>query len=183
MKQLTINGIKNKNDDWNMLLTDEEKQYIAEFMEKHKEEFHKKHFDIFCDFNFLENVLSDSRISFLNMLLDLSEKDTLNFLDTLINFTPFTDKYYVILSNMQIDKMEISGNCLENIKLLETDVATLICSPTSVVQLTSFCQAVKYSNINKLIIDEKYKDLLEVDEDIRGIIMQGRSSIEEIIAK
>lgn len=41
MKQLTINGIKNKNDDWKVLLTDEYKQYIAEFMEKHKEEFHK----------------------------------------------------------------------------------------------------------------------------------------------
>lgn len=117
------------------------------------------------------------------MLLDLSEKDTLNFLDTLINFTPFTDEYYVILYDMQIDKMEISGNCLENIKLLETDVDTLICSPTSVVQFMSFCQAVKYSNINKLIIDEKYKDLLEVDEDIRGIIMRGRSTIEEVIAK
>ena len=76
MKQLTINGIKNKSNDWNMLLTDAEKQYIAEFMEKHKEEFLTSHFDIFLDFDFLVHMLSDVRISFFNMLLDLSEKDT-----------------------------------------------------------------------------------------------------------
>lgn len=166
-----------------MLLTDAKKQYIAEFMEKHKEEFPKNHFDIFCDFNFLESILSDARSSFLNMLLALSEKDTLNFLDTLINFTPFTNEYYVSLYDMHIDKMEISGNCLENIKLVETDVDTLICSPTSTVQLTSFCQAIKYSNINKLIIDEKYKDVLEVDVDVKRILYNGHSTIKEVIAK
>lgn len=138
MRHLTINGIKNKSDDWDLLLTDREKQYIAEFIEKHKEEFLESHFDIFFDFDFLEHMLRGARSSFLNMLLDLSEKDTVKFLDNLINFTPFTDAYYVSLHNMQIDKMEISENCLENIKLVDTDVDTLICSPTALVDYTSF---------------------------------------------
>ena len=53
MKQLTINGIKNKSNDWNMFLTDVKKRYIAEFMKKHKEEFLKNHFDVFLDLDFL----------------------------------------------------------------------------------------------------------------------------------
>lgn len=36
MKNLEINRIKNKSDDWEEWLIDENKQYIAEFMKKHK---------------------------------------------------------------------------------------------------------------------------------------------------
>lgn len=185
MKQLTISGVKNKSDDWNVLLTDREKQYIAKFIEKHKEEFLTSHFDIFLDPGFLRDVLSDAQSSFLNMLLALSEKDTVKFLDNLINFTPFTEVYYVGLCDMQINKMEINGTCLEDIKLVDTDVDTLICSPTSIVQYTSFCQALSHSKINKLIITNVNlnKKLAEVDEDVKRILDRNSSIIKEVIVE
>lgn len=169
MEQLTINGIKNKSNDWNMFLTDGEKRYIAEFMEKHKEEFLKNHFDVFLDLDFLTHMLS-YQVSFFNVLLDLSEKDTVKFLDNLIS-----------LYNMQINKMEINGTYLEDIKLVETDVDTLICSPTSIVKYTSFCQAPVHSKINKLIIMNVNlnKKLAEVDEDVKHILDCNRSTIKK----
>ena len=184
MEQLTINGIKNKSNDWNMWLTDEKKQCIAEFMKKHKEEFHKNHFDIFLDLDFLMQMLS-YRTSLFNMLLDLSEKDTVKFLDNLINFTPFTKRYYVSLYDMQINKMEINGTYLEDIKLVETDVDTLICSPTSIVKYTSFCQALMHSKINKLIITNVNlnKKLAEVDKDVKHILDCNSSTIKEVIVE
>lgn len=184
MKQLTINGIKNKSNDWNMFLTDAKKRYIAEFMKKHKEEFLKNHFDVFLDLDFLMHMLS-YQVSFFNVLLDLSEKDTVKFLDNLINFTPFTKRYYVSLYNMQINKMEINGNYLEDIKLVETDVDTLICSPTSIVKYTSFCQALVHCKINKLIIMNVNlnKKLAEVDEDVKRILDCNRSTMKEVVVE
>jgi hypothetical protein len=184
MKHLEINGIKNKSDDWEARLIDENKQYIAEFMKKHKGEFLKNHFEIFLDLDFLRHMLS-YRSSFFNMLLDLSEKDTVKFLDNLINFIPFTKEYYVSLYDMQINKMEINGTCLENIKLVETDVDTLICSPTSNVKYMSFCQALVHSKINKLIITNVNlnKELAEVDEDVKRILDRNSSTIKEVIVE
>ena len=184
MEQLTINGIKNKSNDWNMFLTDAKKRYIAEFMEKHKEEFLKNHFDVFLDLDFLTHMLS-YQVSFFNVLLDLSEKDTVKFLDNLINFTPFTEGHYVCLYNMQIDRMVIHGAYLDDIKLVETDVDTLICSPTSNVQYTSFCQALSHSKINKLIITNinLNKKLAEVDEDVKRILDGSGSTIKEVIVE
>ena len=181
MKNLEINGIKNKSDDWEAWLIDENKQYIAEFMKKHKGEFPKNHFDIFLDLDFLRHMLSH-QLSFFNILLDISEKDTVKFLDNLINFTPFTKRYYISLYNMQINKMEINGTYLEDIKLVETDVDTLICSPTSIVKYTSFCQALVHS-INKLIITNVNlnKELAEVDEDLKRILDCNSSTIKEVI--
>jgi hypothetical protein len=95
MEHLTINGIKNKSDDWDVLLTDKDRHYIAEFTEKHKQELYKKQFDMFCDLEFLRPMLKSSRSMFFNMLLDVSENYTLNFLNTLIDFTPFKDDFYV----------------------------------------------------------------------------------------
>lgn len=125
------------------------------------------------------------RTSLFNMLLDLSEKDTVKFLDNLINFTPSTKRYYVSLYDMQINKMEINGTYLEDIKLVETDVDTLICSPTSIVKYTSFCQALMHSKINKLIITNVNlnKKLAEVDEDVKRILDCNSSTIKEVIVE
>lgn len=84
---------------------------------------------------------------------------------------------------MQISKMEINGTCLENIKLVETDVDTLICSPTSNVKYMSFCQALVHSKINKLIITNVNlkKELAEVDEEVKRILDCNSSTIKEVI--
>lgn len=55
MKHLKINGIKNKTNDISLSsLSEADRDYVANFMQNHKEEFIKKHFEIFCNLEFFK---------------------------------------------------------------------------------------------------------------------------------
>lgn len=98
MKHLEINGIKNKTNDISfMYLSKADRDYIANFMYDHKEEFRKKHFEIFCNSEFLQEVREYNVDLFIKMLLDISEYYTIDFLNALLDFSPFTKRYYVCL--------------------------------------------------------------------------------------
>lgn len=106
MEHLKINSIKNKQDNsQDLFLRKGDRDYISNFIKENKEEFKKKHFEIFIDYAFLEFIECRKVSLFIKFLLDISESYTLDFINSLLDFSPFTNSWYVNLYDMQIDKM------------------------------------------------------------------------------
>lgn len=126
MKHLEINGIKNKTNAVSFAsLSEADRDYVANFIQNHKEEFINKHFELFCNSEFLNEVGKEKVHLLITMLLEVSEYYTIDFLNALIDFYPFTQYWYVCLNSMYINKIEIEENYLENIRFTNTDIELL----------------------------------------------------------
>lgn len=89
MEHLKINSIKNKQDNSQDLFSRKgNKDYIANFISENKEEFKKKHFEIFTDYDLLKFIEGRRVYLFIKFLLDISESYTLDFINSLLDFSP-----------------------------------------------------------------------------------------------
>lgn len=152
MEHLKINSIKNKQDNSHDIIK-YNREYITNFISEHKEDFIKKHFEIFVDDDFLRELGYDDVYAFIKFLLDVSEGYILNFLNTLLEFTPFINHWYMNLFEMQIDKMEIEEGYLSCIRLEKTNINELTCTPKSVEEFRRLCERSEHSVIEKVIIN------------------------------
>lgn len=74
MKHLKINSIKNKQDNNQDLFSRKgDMDYIANFMSENKEEFKKKHFEIFTDYDLLKFIECRRVYLFIKFLLTIKE--------------------------------------------------------------------------------------------------------------
>lgn len=185
MKQLEINGIKNKTNDISfMSLSKADRDYIANFMYDHKEEFKKKHFKIFCNSEFLHEVREYNVDLFIKMLLDVSEYYTIDFLNALLDFSPFTKHYYTCLRDMYIPKVEIEEGYLKELRIIDTEIEILICTPVSYGDLATFCEHIEYTKINQIIINTKGNFLkYESIGKIKALLKKNESTVREIKIK
>lgn len=173
MEHLKINSIKNNQDNsQDLFLRKVDRDYISNFIKENKEEFKKKHFEIFLDYAFLEFIECKKVFLFIKFLLDVSEYYTLNFINSLLDFSPFTNSWYVNLYEMQIDKMQIEWGYLSYIRLENTNISELTCTPQSIADFRDLCYRCDYSVIDKVIINEngnfnesEFKEIIEIHLD------------------
>lgn len=155
MEHLKINSIKNKQDNsQDLFLMKGDRDYIANFMSENKGEFKKKHFEIFTDYDLLKFIGCRRVYLSIKFLLDISEYYTLNFINSLLDFSPFTNSWYVNLYEMQIDKMQIEEGYLSYIRLEKTNISELTCTPQSIADFRGLCDCCEYSVIDKVIINK-----------------------------
>ena len=85
---------------------------------------------------------------------------------------------------MQIDKMQIEEGYLRDIRLMETYISELTCTPQSIADFQNLCDCCEYSVIDKVIIIENGNfnedDFKEIIEDY---LDGGSFQINEFIFK
>lgn len=94
--------------------------------------------------------------AFIKFLLDISEGDTLNFINSLLDFSPFINHWYINLFEMQIDKMEIEEGYLKSIRLEKTNISELTCTPKSIEEFQDLCERSEHSVVDKVIINTNW---------------------------
>lgn len=158
--------------------------YIANFMSENKGEFKKKHFEIFTDYDLLKFIECRRVYLFIKFLLDISESYTLDFINSLLDFSPFTNNWYVNLYEMQIDKMQIEEGYLSYIKLEKTNISELTGTPQSIADFQGLCDCCEYSVIDKVIINKNanFRER-EFLEKIEAYLDGGSFQINEFIFK
>lgn len=185
MEHLKINSIKNKQDNsQDLFLRKVDRDYISNFIKENKVEFKKKHFEIFTDYDLLKFIECRKVYLFIKFLLDISEYYTLNFINSLLDFSPFTNSWYVNLYEMQIDKMQIEEGYLSYIRLEKTNISELTCTPQSIADFRDLCDCCEYSVIDKVIINENGNfNESEFKEIIEDYLDGGSFQINEFIFK
>lgn len=179
MQRLVIEGICNKNDAYRKNLTDDTKQVIYNFCNKHKTQLEEHNIDFLLSDWFLYSIELLQYKWFFSLLIDVFPQSLIEeFFNKIINYYLYTSHYFVVLSNVTVDKLFIEADTENALMLIESDITTLDCKFYQEEDLKKFLSLHKRLNIQRLIIDEPFS----LDkEDIEKLLSS--SSVKEIIFK
>lgn len=130
---------------------------------------------------FLHSVESNKYIWLFKLLIDILPQSLIQkFFDKIINYSEYTNYYYIVFQGVSIDKLFVESNIGNKLKLIENDIRTLECKFYQEENLKEFLNNCKEVSIQRLIIDEPFS----LDkEDIEKLLLVNGSSAKEIIFK
>lgn len=102
------------------------------------------------------------------------------FFDELINYSEYTNYYYIVFQGVSIDKLFVESEIGNKLKLIENDIRTLECKFYHKENLKEFLNNCKVVSIQRLIINEPFS---LAKEYIERLLSLNSSSVKEIIFK
>lgn len=180
MERLVIEGICNKNDAYLKNLTASTKQVIYNFCNEHKTQLKEQDIDFLLSGRFLHSIELLQYKWFFSLLIDVLPQSLIEkFFNKIINDSEYTSHYFVVLSNVTIDKLFIEADTENALMLIESDVTNLDCKFYQEKDLKEFLNRHKRLNIQRLIIDEHFN----LDKEDIEKLLSNSSSVKEIIFK